>query len=143
MIAGVVYGHVAASYVFSRLFRDTKHMIRRTKLSTFAWFGVTFGMWTIAMVIAESIPVFNNLLALIGALFVSWFSYGLPGIFWLWMNWGNWFRDGKQIAHFCGNAFLFLIGLLVCVLGLWATIVAIIETGTEQLPWTCQSNAAP
>lgn len=141
MIAGVVYGHVAASYVFSRLFRDTKHMVRRTKLSTIAWFGVTLVMWALAMVIAESIPVFNNLLALVGALFVSWFSYGLPGIFWLWMNWGSWFKNGRQIAHFCGNVFLFIIGLLVCVLGLWATIEAIIETGTEQVPWTCTSNA--
>lgn len=116
-------------------------MVRRTKLSTLSWFLVTFLMWALSMVIAESIPVFNNLLALVGALFVSWFSYGLPGIFWLWMNWGSWFKGPRQIAHFCGNVFLFIIGLLVCVLGLWATIEAIIETGTEQLPWTCASNA--
>ena len=84
-------------------------MVRRTKLSTLSWFLVTFLMWALSMVIAESIPVFNNLLALVGALFVSWFSYGLPGIFWLWMNWGSWFKGPRQIAHFCGNVFLFII----------------------------------
>ncbi|RSM09116.1 hypothetical protein CEP52_004306 [Fusarium oligoseptatum] len=81
VIAGVIYGHVASSYIFSRLFRNTKYMVRRTKLSNFAWFGITFSTWAISMVIAESIPVFNSLLGLICALFASWFSYGLPGIF--------------------------------------------------------------
>ena len=141
VIAGVVYGHVGASYIFSRIFRDTKHMVRRTKVAMLGWLGVTFVTWAISMVIAESIPVFNNLLGLVGALFVSWFSYGLPGVFWLWMNYGKWFKDGKQIAHFVGNVTLFLIGLLVCVLGLWASIEAIIEAGTEQAPWTCANNA--
>ncbi|CAI4215648.1 unnamed protein product [Parascedosporium putredinis] len=81
VIAGVIYGHVASAYVFSRIFRNTKHMVRRTKISTISWFAITFGAWTISMIIAESIPVFNNLLGLIGALFASWFSYGLLGSF--------------------------------------------------------------
>ncbi|KAF4949573.1 hypothetical protein FSARC_13438 [Fusarium sarcochroum] len=141
VIAGVIYGHVASSYIFQRMFRNTKHMIRRTKLSTFAWFGVTFGTWALSMVIAESIPVFNNLLGLICALFASWFSYGLPGIFWLWMHYGNWFKDGKQTCRFVGNVILFLTGFLICVLGLWASIEAIAAGGSKK-PWSCESNAA-
>ena len=142
VIAGVIYGHVGAQYIFNRIFRDTKHMVRRTKLSTISWFAVTFFAWAIAMVIAESIPVFNNLLGLVGALFASWFSYGLPGVFWLWMQWGNWFSSPKQICHFVANVVLFIVGLLICVLGFWASVEAIIEAGTEQKPWTCASNAA-
>ncbi|KAF5000046.1 hypothetical protein FGRMN_2057 [Fusarium graminum] len=141
VIAGVIYGHVASAYIFQRIFRNTKHMVRRTKLSTFVWFAVTFGTWAISMVIAESIPVFNNLLGLICALFASWFSYGLPGIFWLWMHYGNWFKDGKQTCRFVGNVILFLTGFLICVLGLWASIEAIAEGGSKQ-PWSCASNAA-
>lgn len=140
MIAGVIYGHVASSYIFSRLFRNTKHMVRRTKLSNFAWFGITFSTWAISMVIAESIPIFNNLLGLICALFASWFSYGLPGIFWLWMHHGNWFKDWKQTCRFVSNVLLFLTGLLICVVGLWASIEAIATDSTTQ-PWTCASNA--
>ncbi|KAF5024373.1 hypothetical protein F66182_3560 [Fusarium sp. NRRL 66182] len=141
VIAGVIYGHVASSYIFQRMFRDTKHMVRRTKLSTCAWFGVTFSIWTFSMIIAESIPVFNNLLGLICALFASWFSFGLPGIFWLWMHYGNWFQDRKQICRFVGNVMLFLTGFLICVLGLWASIEAIADGGSKQ-PWSCSSNAA-
>ncbi|CAF3488219.1 hypothetical protein FGSG_08055 [Fusarium graminearum PH-1] len=141
VIAGVIYGHVASAYIFQRIFRNTKHMIRRTKLSTFAWFGITFGIWALSMVIAESIPVFNNLLGLICALFASWFSYGLPGIFWLWMHYGNWFKDGKQTCRFFANCLLFLTGFLICVLGLWASIEAIAQGGSKE-PWSCASNAA-
>jgi transmembrane amino acid transporter len=78
VIAGVIYGHVAARYIFTRIFRDTKHMVRRTKLSGIAWVGITFGIWALSMVIAESIPVFNNLLGLIAAAFASWFSCMSP-----------------------------------------------------------------
>ncbi|RTE80881.1 hypothetical protein BHE90_004580 [Fusarium euwallaceae] len=140
VIAGVIYGHVASSYIFSRLFRNTKHMVRRTKLSNFAWFGITFSTWAISMVIAESIPVFNSLLGLICALFASWFSYGLPGIFWLWMHYGNWFKDWKQTCRFVSNMLLFLTGLLICAVGLWASIDAIAGEKTTK-PWTCASNA--
>ncbi|RMJ17088.1 hypothetical protein CDV36_003279 [Fusarium kuroshium] len=140
VIAGVIYGHVASSYIFSRLFRNTKHMVRRTKLSNFAWFGITFSTWAISMVIAESIPVFNSLLGLICALFASWFSYGLPGIFWLWMHYGNWFKDWKQTCRFVSNMLLFLTGLLICAVGLWASIDAIASENTTK-PWTCASNA--
>lgn len=142
VIAGVIYGHVAARYIFVRLFRNTKHAVRRTKLSTFAWFGITFGIWAFSMIIAESIPVFNSLLGLVSALFVSWFSYGLPGIFWLWMHHGNWFNRGaKQTMRFVANVLLVVIGACICVLGLWASIEAIANEEKTK-PWTCASNAA-
>jgi hypothetical protein len=142
VIAGVIYGHVAARYIFVRLFRDTKHMVRRTKLSTLTWFAITFGIWLVSMIIAESIPVFNSLLGLVSALFVSWFSYGLPGIFWLWMHQGKWLNQGpKQTARFVANVCLVLVGGLICVLGLWASIEAI-ATEEQTKPWTCASNAA-
>ncbi|KAK1594105.1 transmembrane amino acid transporter [Colletotrichum navitas] len=141
VIAGVIYGHVAAKYIFSRMFRNTKHMIRRTKLSGIAWIAIVTGIWALSLVIAESIPVFNSLLGLICALFASWFSYGLPGIFWLWMHYGNWFKDGKQTCKFVANVCLFLTGFLICVLGLWASIESI-ATEKATKPWSCASNAA-
>lgn len=143
VIAGVIYGHVAASYIFNRFFRNTKHAVRRTKRSTMAWFGITFAVWLIAMIVAESIPVFNSLLGLVSALFVSWFSYGLPGIFWLWMHKGKWTNQGpKQTARFVANVVLVVVGSCICVLGLWASIEAIANEEMTD-PWTCKSNAAP
>ncbi|CAG8104657.1 unnamed protein product [Penicillium olsonii] len=65
VVAGVINGHVAAKYVYVRLFRGTDHMQRRTFLSVGSWTGITLILWFIAWIISEAIPVFNNLLSLI------------------------------------------------------------------------------
>ncbi|CAI0643637.1 unnamed protein product [Colletotrichum noveboracense] len=140
-IAAVIYAHVASQYIFTRIFGNTKHVVRRTKLSTAAWLLVTLGIWGIGMVISESIPVFNNLLGLVSAAFASWFSFGLPGIFWLWMHYGNWFSNWKQKTQFFFTSLLLVVGILLCVLGLWVSIESIASASGSK-PWTCASNAA-
>ncbi|KAK6223337.1 hypothetical protein LQW54_000454 [Pestalotiopsis sp. IQ-011] len=141
VIAGVIYGHVCAKYIFVRVFAGTKHLHKRTTLGNLGWVGITAGVWIIAFVIAESIPVFSNLLGLLCALFASWFSYGIPGGLWLWMHYGDYFSDGKRITMFVANIGLVLTGVVLCALGLWSAGEAIAaDSGTS--PWTCASNAA-
>lgn len=65
MIAGVINGHVAAKYIYVRLFRGTDRMQKRNFLSIGSWVGISLVLWIVAWVIAEAIPVFNNLLSLI------------------------------------------------------------------------------
>lgn len=140
VLPGNIYGHVAGKYIFARVFSGTKHLVKRTKLGTLGWLGVTAGIWIIAWIIAQSIPVFNNLLGIVCALFASWFTYGIPGALWLWMHYGNWFTSPKKIVHFSLSAVLALMGLLLCVLGLWASGEAIAADSGGR-PWTCESNA--
>lgn len=140
VIAGVIYGHVAAKYIFVRIFANTKHLHKRTFLGTVGWIAVTVAIWVIAVIIAESIPVFSSLLGLVCALFASWFSYGIPGALWLFLHKGHWFDDWKKMCQFAASVTLFLVGFLLCALGLWASGEAIsTETGTAA--WTCKSNA--
>lgn len=47
------------------------------------------------------------------ALFASWFSFGLPSIFWLFMNKGKYFVSAKKIGLTVVN--LLIIGM-ACVL---------------------------
>ncbi|KAI1337622.1 transmembrane amino acid transporter protein-domain-containing protein [Xylariaceae sp. FL0016] len=140
VIAGVIYGHVAAKYIFVRVFANTKHLTKRTFLGTAGWIGITAVVWVIALVIAESIPVFSTLLGFVCALFASWFSYGIPGILWLFMNKGAWFKDGRSISMFAANVILFFTGLILCTLGLWSSAEAI-QTESTTDAWTCKSNA--
>ncbi|TPX07115.1 uncharacterized protein E0L32_011010 [Thyridium curvatum] len=140
VIAGVIYGHVAAKYVFVRLFGHTKHVAKRTVFGTVAWLLLTLGLWVVAMIIAESIPVFNDLLGIVCALFVSWFSYGLPGAMWLFLYKGQWFRGWRRALLFGANVVLFLTGLALCVLGLWVSGDSIAHTKSAK-PWSCKSNA--
>ncbi|RYP21894.1 hypothetical protein DL765_001970 [Monosporascus sp. GIB2] len=139
VIAGVIYGHVAAKYIFLRLFAGTKHVAHRTRVGTAAWIAVTVGIWVIAFIIAESIPIFNNLLGLVAALFVSWFSYGFPGILWLYMHSGEWFAGPKKTAMFAMSMALFVIGLVLCAVGLWSSGEAIAQGGAAE-PWSFTTN---
>lgn len=48
-------------------------MKKRTVLSVGTWIGLVTVLWIIGWIIAESIPVFNNLLSLIvRVLFLGW-----------------------------------------------------------------------
>jgi hypothetical protein len=65
IIAGVISGHVASKYIYVRVFRGSDHMHQRSFLSIGSWIGIGLAVWVVAWVIAESIPVFNDLLSLI------------------------------------------------------------------------------
>lgn len=65
VIAGVVFGHVACKYIYVRIFRGSAHMHQNSFLAIGTWVAIALSVWVVAWVIAESIPVFNELLSLI------------------------------------------------------------------------------
>lgn len=71
MIAGVINGHVACKYIYVRLFRGTDRMHQRGLVSIGTWVMIGLVLWTLAWIISEAIPVFNDLLSLI----VGFFSH--------------------------------------------------------------------
>ncbi|KAJ5999667.1 hypothetical protein N7481_000076 [Penicillium waksmanii] len=125
VIAGVINGHVAAKYLYVRIFRGTDHMQKRNFRSIGSWVGISLVLWIIAWVIAEAIPVFNDLLSLITALFASWFTYGLSGIFWLFLNVGRYRESWKKMFLTCLNLVIIAIGGCLCGMGLWVSGKAI------------------
>jgi hypothetical protein len=58
-------GHVACKYIYVRMFRGSDNMHNRSFLSIGSWVAICLGVWVISWVVAESIPVFNDLLSLI------------------------------------------------------------------------------
>ncbi|KAJ5463773.1 hypothetical protein N7475_008717 [Penicillium sp. IBT 31633x] len=125
VIAGVINGHVAAKYVYVRMFRGTNRMHERTLLSIGTWIGITLVLWVIAWIISEAIPVFNTLLSLITSLFASWFTYGLSGIFWLFLNRGQYGASWKKMILTAINLVIVAIGGCLCGMGLWVSGKAI------------------
>ncbi|KAJ5125027.1 uncharacterized protein N7515_008852 [Penicillium bovifimosum] len=121
VIAGVINGHVASKYIYVRIFRGSDQIHRRSFLSIGTWIGMTALLWIIAWIIAEAIPVFNTLLSLITALFASWFTYGLSGIFWLFMNRGRYGESWKKILLTGINLVIVAIGACLCGMGLWVS----------------------
>lgn len=141
IIAGVIYGHVASKYIYVRLFRGTKHMSKRTFLAVGSWMAITLTLWVIAFIIAESIPNFNDLLALISSLFASQFTYGLSGVFWLYINKGKWWSSPKKCALAVLNWCIVAMGFGIMGMGLYASGKAIHDDGGNG-SWSCADNSS-
>ncbi|KAL8829009.1 MAG: hypothetical protein Q9170_006358 [Blastenia crenularia] len=142
VIAGVINGHVAAKYCYVRLFRGTDQMSKKSWGSYGRWAIIVLLLWTLAWIIAEAIPVFNDLLGLISALFASWFTYGLSGVFWLYMNYGRYRESRQKMALTMLNFLIFLLGLTICALGLYASGVSIAaDAKSSNGSFSCADNS--
>ncbi|RPA72336.1 amino acid transporter [Ascobolus immersus RN42] len=143
IISGVVNAHVAAKYIIVRMYRNeanTDNLNIKTKKSWMVWLGLITGLWIIAWLIAEAIPVFNNLLSLTAALFVSWFTFGLNALFWFHLNWDVKFKGKKNIWLTCVNAFIIFVGLVVMFVGTYTSIHGIIHEAASQV-FSCADNS--
>lgn len=47
------------------------------------------------------------------ALFASWFSFGLPGIFWLYLNRGRWVKSPRKVLLTMLNVLCVGIGIVL------------------------------
>jgi hypothetical protein len=142
VIAGVIYGHVAAKYIHVRIFRGTKHMGTRTWLAVGSWLAIIGVLWTVAFVLAESIPNFNDFLSLSSSLFASWFTYGLSGTLWLQLNYGHWFRTWRKTCLTLANVVIFALGAAIFGIGLYASGTAIAQDSGMSASWSCADNSA-
>lgn len=150
MIAGVINGHVCAKLMFVRIFRrnggaHSIHMTSHSFVGWATWIGICFGIWVFAFIIAEVIPFFNDLLGVISALFASWFTYGISGLFWFHLTpkekrWSNWWQKSKTL--FWG--FIVGSGFFIMIAGLYSSIWSIIDgyqSGAFPAPFSCVNRA--
>ncbi|KAJ5124846.1 Amino acid transporter transmembrane [Penicillium bovifimosum] len=140
IIAGVINGHVAFKYVYLRIFEGTDRMHKRDWVATGSWVGIALALWILAWIVSAAIPVFSSLLSLITALFASWFTYGLSGIFWLFMNKGRWFSTWRKGALTMLNFVVIVVGAALCGLGLWVSGKAI-HDNPSSASFSCANNA--
>ncbi|OJJ83406.1 uncharacterized protein ASPGLDRAFT_26340 [Aspergillus glaucus CBS 516.65] len=141
IIAGVISGHIACKLIYTRVFAGTDRMHKRDFTAVGSWIGIAVALWVIAWIIAEAIPVFSNLLSLMTALFASWFSFGLPGMFWLYMNKGLWFASPRKMLLTVVNALCICIGVVMCGLGLYSSGKAI-HDDSSSASFSCAANTA-
>ncbi|KAF9884236.1 hypothetical protein FE257_001968 [Aspergillus nanangensis] len=140
IIGGVVNGHVAAKYVYVRLFRHSDRMHKRDLVSTGSWVLIGLGLWIIAWIIASAIPVFNNLLSLIASLFASWFTYGFSAIFWLHLNKNRLFSTPMKTMLTILNVTIIGIAACICGLGLYVSGKSL-HDNPSSASFSCANNA--
>lgn len=134
-----------AKYIFVRLLRGTKHLTSNTKTHWAVWISCTFGSALIAYIVASAIPVFGNLVALIGALLMT--TLGLQTIAFMWF-YDNWNREDKGTTKWIlavgWAAFVIAVGTFLTVAGTYGSVVEIIDTykaSGGSAAWSCADNS--
>jgi len=105
--SAIVFGNSAIKYLFTITMRGLgadkeeceRHSLRGcTKRSWLVWiaWGVVF--WTCSFVLANSIPVFYSILSIGAALFVAWFSFGIPAVAYLYISKEGRFTGSKTVG---------------------------------------------
>lgn len=139
IISGVINGHVAVKYLYIRM--CSKEMIRSRSWKSYSiWVAILSVLWVVAWVIASAVPIFNNLLGLISALFLSWFTYGISGYLWLYMHKGEWFSTKWNAFLTVINVTLVLIGCIIMSLGLYSSSLSIMKDNAGAC-FSCADNS--
>lgn len=109
------------------------------------WFACTAGSTLIAYIVASAIPIFGNLVSLIGALLITGLAFNAMACMWLYDNW----RSDKRgtviwmlMVGWC--TFVIVIGSFLTVAGTYGSISEIIASyrvagGTAA--WSCADNS--
>ncbi|KAF2456779.1 amino acid transporter [Lineolata rhizophorae] len=137
IISGVVNGSVVSKYAYTRWCRHRMH--HKNLGALIPWWLILVVVWVLAWLIAESIPTFSLMLAVISALFVGWFSYGLPSVLWFHMNRRQLTESAQKLGLVTINLLILTFGAAVCFVGLYASIKAL-KDGEGAKPWSCKSN---
>jgi hypothetical protein len=146
---GVLYASVTSRFVFFRLFAGTRHMGSHTVVGWLGWLGILGCTWVLAFIIAEVIPFFADLLALMSSLFDSFFGWIYWGIAYMRMRKadygpGYWKTRGfRGYFGFFLNIFIIGFGFFTLVAGTYASVQEIIDGYAANGfggPFTCDSN---
>jgi amino acid transporter len=145
----LVFGHTSIKFIFVEVLRllNIEHEYdRNTKRTWSIWIGIGTCFWILAFILANAIPIFDSILSISSALFVAWFTFGISGVMWLYLNWNVQFRGWKKTSMAILNWSIILMTLFMNGAGLWASIDQLIETYNDpntpvSSSFTCADNS--
>ncbi|KND88279.1 N amino acid transport system protein [Tolypocladium ophioglossoides CBS 100239] len=146
LVSGILLAHVSSKYVFVRMLRGSDHLTSNSFTHWATWLGCTFGVCIVAYMLASSIPVFNGIVSLAGALFGTLLSFQPMGCMWLYDNWST----GKEKPTkrwrlmVCWSIFVIVSGTFLMIAGTFGAILGIVDSykadgGTSA--WSCADNS--
>lgn len=122
-ISGAINSTVLCRYLHGRLFKNSITRYVNTPRGWVTWLGLVTIVTILAFITAESIPVFYDLLAICGSLFVSGFSFYIPAVMWYrLLREGSWYSR-KNLADAVMCAVCFVVGVVILCFGTYASIV--------------------
>lgn len=117
IISATLYLHVGAKYVFVRILSGTPHLQSNSFVHWGTWFSCTFVLGAISFVLAEAIPIFTYIIALVGSVCFTPLAMILPG--WLWLYDHGHYRKGGLV-----NMTIYLLHWGMILLGFFFMIGA-------------------
>lgn len=149
--AGALYANVSAKFIFFTFFeRKPGYVYSHSLKSWLVWLFILVVLWAIALIIAEVIPFFSDLLSLMSSLFDCWFGFVFWGLAYIRLKkhqYGEEFSfrklSFKQKINIILSYCLIGIGLYILGPGLYASVQSIINSYKANLYGTvfsCASN---
>lgn len=122
-------------------------MVANTVVHWAVWIGCTFGTTVVAYVIASAIPVFSDLVSLVGALLGTPMCFQPMAGMWLYDNWskGRDYRTTKWMLMVGWCAFIIVAGTFLMIGGTYGSIVTIIDSYKKSggsAAWSCADNSS-
>ncbi|KAL4865295.1 hypothetical protein BDV12DRAFT_200237 [Aspergillus spectabilis] len=144
VVTGTLYLHVGAKYLFVRILGKSRHLQSNTIIHWATWLSCTTLLGSLAFVLAESIPIFNYLIALVGSVCFAPLAMSLPG--WLWLYDHGHYRKGTVIqkAMYGLHVGLVLLGIFFLVGATYGVVKQIIDAYASGLigsAFSCADNS--
>ncbi|KXG50479.1 Amino acid transporter, transmembrane [Penicillium griseofulvum] len=143
----LLFIHITAKYIFIRILGGSRHLVANTVIHWTVWLGCTLGTTVIAYIIASAIPVFSDLVSLVGALLGTPMCFQPMAGMWLYDNWnkGKSYRSTKWIMMVGWCAFIMVAGTFLMIGGTYGSIVTIIHSYKKSggsAAWSCADNSS-
>ncbi|PYH68003.1 uncharacterized protein BO88DRAFT_426656 [Aspergillus vadensis CBS 113365] len=144
IVTGCLYTHIGAKYAFVRILRNSRHLQDNTIIHWTTWLGCTFSIVAVGFVLAEAIPIFNYLLALLGAIVFGPVAIIFPAYLWLYDHGHYRCNSLRKKVIYAFHAFFIPFGLFITVAGTYAVCLQIKDayaTGQISSVFSCADNS--
>lgn len=133
-ISGSINTVVFGRMIHGRIFKKSYIRFINTPVGWITWLAVITAAIIIAFIIAEVIPFFDDLLSLMSALFLSGFTFYFPAMMWFLLVRKGSMKTPKNIALAALNIFVFLIGIVTLVAGIYSCVIDIVSLNPFIVP---------
>ncbi|RAK77482.1 uncharacterized protein BO72DRAFT_527637 [Aspergillus fijiensis CBS 313.89] len=144
----IIVCHFASKYLFVRILRGSSHLTANTFTHWATWLSCTLAVTVSSYLIASGIPIFSDLVSLIGALLGTFMSFQPMGCMWLYDNWtrGREQPTLRWALLSMWSMLVIVLGAFLMVAGTYGSIENIIATSRQKesggSAWSCADNSS-
>ncbi|KAB8263519.1 transmembrane amino acid transporter protein-domain-containing protein [Aspergillus pseudonomiae] len=146
VVSTIIVLHFSSKYIFVRILRGSEHLTANSFKHWATWLSCTFATTVLYYIIASAIPIFGDLVSLIGALLGTFMSFQPMGCMWLYDNWKNGREQPtlKWILLSSWSILTVICGSFLMVAGTYGSSVNIIasnKAASGSSAWSCADNS--